>query len=53
LIEPNSFEEDNKDEFYKKAMNEELDQIENNDTWEFVQKTKVQECDWHKVGIQK
>jgi hypothetical protein len=35
-IEPNSFEEANKDEFWKKAMNEELDQIEKNDTWELV-----------------
>ena len=32
-IEPNYFEEANKDEFCKKAMNEELDQIEKNDTW--------------------
>jgi hypothetical protein len=36
LIEPNNFEESNKDEFWKKVMNEELDQIENNDTWELV-----------------
>jgi hypothetical protein len=35
-IEPNNFEEANKDEFWKKAMNEELDQIEKNDTWELV-----------------
>jgi hypothetical protein len=34
-IEPNSFEESNKDEFWKKAMNEELDQKEKNDTWGF------------------
>ena len=40
MIEPNNFEEANKDEFWKKAMNEELDQIEKYDTWE-----KVQECD--------
>jgi transposase InsO family protein len=31
-IEPNCFEEANKDEFWKKAMVEELDQIEKNDT---------------------
>jgi hypothetical protein len=35
-IEPNYFEEANKDEFWKKAMDEELDQIEKNDTWELV-----------------
>jgi hypothetical protein len=35
-IEPNCFEEANKDEFWNKAMNEELDQIEKNDTWELV-----------------
>jgi hypothetical protein len=35
-IEPNYFEEDNKDEFLNKAMDEELDQIEKNDTWELV-----------------
>jgi hypothetical protein len=35
-IEPNNFEEVSKDEFWNKAMNEELDQIENNDTWELV-----------------
>jgi hypothetical protein len=31
-IEPNYFEESNKDEFWNKAMDEELDQIEKNDT---------------------
>jgi hypothetical protein len=30
------FEEANKDEFWIKAMDEELDQIEKNDTWELV-----------------
>jgi hypothetical protein len=35
-IEPNCFEEANKDEFWNKAMDEELDQIEKNDTWELV-----------------
>jgi hypothetical protein len=39
-IEPNCFEEDNKDEFWKKAMDEELDQIEKNDTWELVPRSK-------------
>ena len=33
MIEPNSFEEAKKDEFWNKAMDEELDQIEKNDTW--------------------
>jgi hypothetical protein len=36
MIEPSSFEEANKDEFWIKAMDEELDQIEKNDTWELV-----------------
>jgi hypothetical protein len=36
LIEPNSFEEASKDEFWEKSMNEYLDQIEKNDTWELV-----------------
>ena len=36
LIEPNSFEEANKDELWIKVMDEELDQIEKNDTWELV-----------------
>jgi hypothetical protein len=39
-IEPNSFEEASKDEFYNKAMDEKLDQIENNDTWELVPRPK-------------
>jgi hypothetical protein len=39
-IEPNCFEEDNKDEFWNKAMDEELDQIEKNDTWESVPRPK-------------
>ena len=36
MIEPNCFEEASKDEFWNKAMDEELDQIEKNDTWELV-----------------
>jgi hypothetical protein len=36
MIEPTCFEEDNKDEFWNKAMDEELDQIDKNDTWELV-----------------
>jgi hypothetical protein len=35
-IEPNCFEEAIKDEFSNKAMDEELDQTEENDTWELV-----------------
>ena len=35
-IEPNCFEEANKDEFWNKSMDEELDQIEKNDTWGLV-----------------
>jgi hypothetical protein len=33
-IDPSCFEEANKDEFWIKSMDEELDHIENNDTWE-------------------
>jgi hypothetical protein len=36
MIEPTCFEEANKDEFWNKAMDEELDQIEKNDTWDLV-----------------
>jgi hypothetical protein len=39
-IEPNCFEETNKVEFWNKAMDEELDQIEKNDTWELVPRSK-------------
>jgi hypothetical protein len=35
-VEPNCFEEANKYEFLNKAMDEELDQIEKNDTWQLV-----------------
>jgi hypothetical protein len=40
MIEPTYFEKPNKDEFWNKAMDEELDQIEKNDTWEFVPRQK-------------
>ena len=40
-IEPKCFEEANKDEFWKKAMDEELDQIEKNDIWELVPRPKT------------
>jgi hypothetical protein len=39
-IEPTYFEESNKDEFWNKSMDEELDQIEENDTWELVPRPK-------------
>jgi hypothetical protein len=39
-IEPNFFEEANEDEFWNKAMNEELDQIEKNDMWELDPRPK-------------
>jgi hypothetical protein len=39
-IEPNNFEESNKDEFWNNTMDEELDQIEKNDTWELVPRPK-------------
>jgi hypothetical protein len=40
MIEPTYFEEANTDEFWNKAMDEELDQIEKNDTWELVPRPK-------------
>jgi hypothetical protein len=40
MIEPTSFEEARKDEFLNKAMDEELDKIEKNDTWELVPRPK-------------
>jgi hypothetical protein len=40
IIEPTCFEEANKDEFWNKAMDEELYQIEKNDTWELVPRPK-------------
>jgi hypothetical protein len=40
LIEPNNFEKSIKDELWMKAMDKELDQIEKNDTWEFVPRPK-------------
>jgi hypothetical protein len=40
MIEPSIFEEANKDEFWNKAMDEQLDQTEKNDTWELVPRPK-------------
>jgi hypothetical protein len=40
MIKPTYFEEANKDEFWNKAMDEELVQIEKNDTWELVPRPK-------------
>jgi hypothetical protein len=40
IIEPNYFEEASKDESWNKGMDEELDQIEKNDTWELVPRPK-------------
>jgi hypothetical protein len=40
MIEPTYFEEANNDEFWNKAMDEELYQIEKNDTWELVPRPK-------------
>jgi hypothetical protein len=38
--ETNSFEEANNDALWNKAMDEELDQIEKNDTWELAPRPK-------------
>jgi hypothetical protein len=40
MIEPTYFEEVSKDKFWNKAMDEELDQIEKNDTRELVPRPK-------------
>jgi hypothetical protein len=48
-VEPNSFEEASRDEFWIKSMKEELDQIEKNDTWELVPRprnTNVIDTKW-------
>ena len=50
-IEPNYFEEANKDEFWNKAMDEELDQIEKNDTWKLVPRPKNKNVIGTKVGL--
>ena len=36
MIEPNNFEEASEDEEWIRSMHEEIDQIEKNNTWEFV-----------------
>jgi hypothetical protein len=40
IVEPNIFEKAINDEHYIKAMEEELDQIEKNETWELVPRPK-------------
>ena len=50
-IEPTYFEETNKDEFWNKAMYEELDQIEKNDTWELVPRPKDKNVIDRMIGI--
>jgi hypothetical protein len=52
-IEPSIFEEANKDEFWNKAMDEKLDQIEKNKTWELVPRPKNKNVIGTKVGFQK
>jgi hypothetical protein len=38
MLEPKNFNESSTDDHWVKAMNEELDQIEKNNTWEMVQR---------------
>jgi hypothetical protein len=38
MLEPKNFNEANKDDHWVKEMNDELDQIEKNNTWEMVQR---------------
>jgi hypothetical protein len=40
MLEPKNFNEANKDDLWVKAMNDELDQIEKNDTWEMVHRSE-------------
>ena len=39
-VEPSSFKEASNDKFWVKAMEEELDQIQKNETWELVPRPK-------------
>jgi hypothetical protein len=41
LIESKTFAKATKDEYWIKAMNEELDQINNNQTWKLVPRPNV------------
>jgi hypothetical protein len=43
-IEPSNFEEANNDEHWIKVMEEELNQIEKNETWELVQDLRTKMC---------
>ena len=52
-VEPKSTDEAIKDGHWIKAMEEELQQINKNDTWELVPRPNEKKCDWHKMGIQK
>ena len=40
IVEPRNFEESKRDEHWIKAMEEELSQIEKNETWELVPRPK-------------
>jgi hypothetical protein len=40
MIEPHNFSQASQDDHWVKAMNEELDQIENNETWDLVPRPK-------------
>ena len=44
MIAPNSFEEANKDEFWNKAMDEELDQIEKMTLGNWFQDQRIRMC---------
>jgi hypothetical protein len=41
MLEPKNFNEASKDDHWVKAMNDELDQIEKNNTWEMVQRPEA------------
>jgi hypothetical protein len=53
MTKPQNFVQESQHYHWVKAMNEELDQIDKNKTWDLVSKTQKQECNWNQMGIQK
>ena len=51
MIEPKNFEEASEDEDWVKTMNEELDQIEKNNTWDLVPRSADKKCKRLHVGV--
>ena len=53
IVEPNNFEEAKRDKHWIKTMEEELSQIEKNDTWELVPRPKDKNVIGFQMGFQK